>query len=109
MLTTTPQNSTTLTLPIGTQERVEIPDVHVAGYPNPTTLQVETQLSAAAPTLALGDALDLTEFDDATWADNTTIRSHKLLPPEAGTYGLWVRITVADELVIRYAGRVVFA
>jgi hypothetical protein len=94
-----------ITLPAGTLERLEIPAVHVGGYPDPTELPIETQLTADAASPTQGDAVDPDGWQPATWADTTTIRTH-LLGGTPGTYGLWVRITAADEVVIRYAGRI---
>ena len=96
-----------LTLPVGTVERIEIVDVHIGGYPTPTGLDVETQLSAEARTPALGDLLDLDEFEAATWADATTIRTPLVSGLEQGEYGLWARITAGDEAIVRYSGVVV--
>ena len=102
-------SSRTLTLPVGTVERVEVPDVIVGGYPDPTSHTVETALSAAAVNLSAGDALDHDDFATAAWHDATTIRSHLLTGIAEGDYGMWVRITVQDELVVRFAGRITFA
>lgn len=96
-----------LTLPVGTVERVEITDVHIGGYPDPTGLDVETQLSAAARTPALGDLLDLDDFAPATWADAATIRTPLIDGLPQGEYGLWARITAGDEAIVRYSGIVV--
>lgn len=98
---------TPLVLPVGTSERLEIPGVVIGGYPDPTGLLVETQLSAAAITASLGHLLDPEDFTPATWADPRTVSTH-LITGTPGPYGVWVRITASDETVIRYAGRVTF-
>lgn len=98
-----------VTLPVGTIERLEVPDVVVGGYADPTSLTVETQLSAAAVTPSQGEALDPDGFEPAAWADASTIRTHLLTGVAEGTWGLWVRITAGDEVVVRHAGRVIFS
>jgi hypothetical protein len=97
-----------LVLPVGTVERLEIPDVTIGGWPDPTTLAVETLVSAEASIPSQGDAIDLDGFAEAEWLDETTVQTPLLSDMTAGDYGIWVRVMANDEAIIRYAGRVIF-
>jgi hypothetical protein len=97
-----------LILPVGTVEKLEIPDVEIGGHPDPTSLPVETLLSAEASIPSQGDAIDLDGFIPAEWLDETTVQTALLSGVAAGDYGLWVKVIANDENIIRYAGRVIF-
>jgi hypothetical protein len=97
-----------LVLPVGTVERLEIPDVQIGGHPDPTSLAVETLISADASIPSQGDAIDLGGFLPAEWLDETTVQTGLISGLTAGDYGLWVKVTANDENIIRYAGRVIF-
>jgi hypothetical protein len=96
-----------LVLPAATDERLEIPDIRIDGYPDPTDLDVDWQLSDTATTLTEASLLDPGDWSAGTWFDASTIRTGLIGPLPPGTYGAWVRIHAGDETIVRWAGRVV--
>jgi hypothetical protein len=102
----TATGTTPLVLPAVTVERLEVPDCHIGGHPDPTaTVTASTALSAAATSAA--SPAPATGWQAATWYDTTTVHTHLISGATAGTYGLWVKLAAGDETAVRFSRRVV--
>lgn len=82
-------------------ERLAI-DVVVTGSADPTLLTVETCMSLTSSDEE--DAAPSTGWQGASWRGPNTIITHLITGLTAGTYGLWWRLTRADEKYIVFAG-----
>lgn len=98
----------TLYLPSTSAERLEIRDCHVGGYPDPTALNVAVLISSTMNAeRATAPEPDDDGWEVASWGDTTTTQTPLWGPATPGTYGVWWRCIVLDEVIIRWAGQAV--